>query len=558
MDALNLRAVGYRRVSTREQLDGFSLDAQANSIRRYTSDRGWQLVNIYTDAGISAKKDSRRPQLARLMDDAKEGRFDVVVVDKIDRFYRHLNGLLNALDQLNELKVTFVSVQERIDFTTPWGKLTLTMLGMLAEIYIDNLRQETQSGKLQRAREGLWNGNIPLGYCRGQCSNWDDPNGPGYCPNVGKPDKGDGKSLILHPIDSQAVKTAFELYQSGIHSDVAIAEKLNQMTFTLPDGMQQAYRQKGIPGRKVPRAYTKDFVRGLLSQIFYTGKVAYYGKGRKRKIEALFPGKHPPLISDEIFRTVMEIREAVKRIPAGKNNHPRRIYPLTGIIFCEACGWPMRGNLQRSNFAYRDAGQVERHGICCQRTVRAIPLENRVIELIYSAIRVWENSVNPELTIHEIECAEEQLRRARELYIGGEISKEIVEREKVRVADTLKSTRENNFNDTLSLTQKVQAVYPHWNSLGTVEQKRLFRVVLKAIFVRDGRVVALQPTFAFLPVMTSLFESCRPDRLSEGKSNQSYPGIELLSPRLNPAEAFLVLDYRRKHELSREAYRDAS
>ena len=151
MDALILRAVGYRRVSTREQLDGFSLDAQANSIRRYTSDRGWKLVNIYTDAGISAKKDSRRPQLARLMEDAKEGQFDVVVVDKIDRFYRHLNGLLNALDQLNELKVTFVSVQERIDFTTPWGKLTLTILGMLAEIYIDNLRQETQSGKLQRA-----------------------------------------------------------------------------------------------------------------------------------------------------------------------------------------------------------------------------------------------------------------------------------------------------------------------------------------------------------------------------------------------------------------------
>ena len=153
--SLILRAVGYRRVSTREQLDGFSLDAQANSIRRYASDRGWKLVNIYTDAGISAKKDSHRPQLARLMEDAKEGRFDVVVVDKIDRFYRHLNRLLNALDQLNELKVTFVSVQEQIDFTMPWRKLTLTMLGMLAEIYIDNLRQETQSGKLQRARDGL-------------------------------------------------------------------------------------------------------------------------------------------------------------------------------------------------------------------------------------------------------------------------------------------------------------------------------------------------------------------------------------------------------------------
>lgn len=159
-----LRAVGYRRVSMREQVDGFSLDAQENNIRKYASDRGWQLVQLYTDAGISAKKDSKRPQLAQLILDSQAGRFDVVIVDKIDRFYRHLSGLLNALDRLNEHGVSFVSVQERLDFTTPWGKLTLTMLGMLAEIYIDNLRQETRKGKQQRAREGLWNGNIPFGY----------------------------------------------------------------------------------------------------------------------------------------------------------------------------------------------------------------------------------------------------------------------------------------------------------------------------------------------------------------------------------------------------------
>jgi site-specific DNA recombinase len=118
MAAFTLRAVGYRRVSMRGQLDGFSLEAQAESIRKFASERNWKLVHIYTDAGISAKKDSERPQFMKLMNDSKDGRFDVVIVDKIDRFYRHLNGLLNALDQLNSQKVTFVSVQERIDFTT--------------------------------------------------------------------------------------------------------------------------------------------------------------------------------------------------------------------------------------------------------------------------------------------------------------------------------------------------------------------------------------------------------------------------------------------------------
>jgi len=168
MENKYIRAAGYRRVSMREQVDGYSLDAQENHIRAYADQQGWQLVKIYTDAGISAKKDSQRPAFLQLMEDSKLGQFDVVIVDKIDRFFRHLNGLLTALDQLNHVQVSFASVQERLDFTSPWGKLTLTMLGMLAEIYIDNLRQETRKGKHQRARTGLSNSGVPpFGYCKG-------------------------------------------------------------------------------------------------------------------------------------------------------------------------------------------------------------------------------------------------------------------------------------------------------------------------------------------------------------------------------------------------------
>ena len=123
------RAVGYRRVSMRDQVDGFSLDAQETHIQTYAESQGWQLLRVYTDAGISAQKGSRRPALEQLLKDAREGNFDVVVVDKIDRFYRHLGSLLTALDQLNNAGVSLVSVQDMLDFTTPWGKLMLTVLG---------------------------------------------------------------------------------------------------------------------------------------------------------------------------------------------------------------------------------------------------------------------------------------------------------------------------------------------------------------------------------------------------------------------------------------------
>lgn len=507
MTTFSMRAVGYRRVSMREQVDGFSLDAQEGNIRKYAAERGWDLVKIYTDAGISAKKDSHRPELASLMQDAEDGQFDVVVVDKIDRFYRHLNGLLNALDELNGHDVTFVSVQERLDFTTPWGKLTLTMLGMLAEIYIDNLRQETRKGKKQRAHDGLWNGNIPFGYCRGLCSRCEDPNGPGYCPDVGKPDKGDGKTMVEHPVDGDAVRMAFNLYLNGHRSDVAVAEKLNGMKFTLPDGSEQAYRQKGIRGRKGPGAFTKDFVRGLLTRVLYTGKVAYYGQGRKRKIEALYPGKHPALISEETFQALLDLRKTAGSIASTKLGTPQRVYPLTGITYCSKCGWPMRGTMWRTlGFAYRDAGQIDLHTACDQKPIKAIVLEKQVIRLLYDATRVWEKSVGPESITKYTEEAEADLQRAQELYIRGEITKEILEREKHRKEKILKPLQENNFVATLALSKKIQLAHANWKEISTIEQKRLLRLILEAIFVRENALVALQPTFAFLPILTTLLK----------------------------------------------------
>ena len=211
-----LRAVGYRRVSSQEQTEGHSLDAQTTHIQNFVQMQGWNLVKIYTDAGVSAKKGSQRPGFEQMLKDAGDGQFDVVVVDKIDRFYRHLIGLLSALEQLNNHGISFASVQEKLDFTTPWGKLMLTVLGKLAEIYLDNLRQETKKGHQQRARSGYWNGSPPFGYCKGLCSKCTDPNGKDYCPNYGGSDLSNGRILVAHPIESIGVKLAFEWYATGM------------------------------------------------------------------------------------------------------------------------------------------------------------------------------------------------------------------------------------------------------------------------------------------------------------------------------------------------------
>ncbi len=281
-----MNAVGYTRVSLDDQVEhGHSLAAQETLIRQFAESRGWQLVRVYSDPGISGRSDER-PGLAQLEADAVAGQFDVVIVHAIDRLYRRLERLLKVLQGLQQCGVAFVSVVENLDFTTPWGKMALAVLGTLAEIYIDRLSAETAKGKHQRAREGLWNGSIPLGYCSGKCAKCTDPNGPNYCPHHGGPDQGDGKILVPHPIEREAVRLAFEWYVTGKFSDGDIAEKLNAACHRLSDGRELPLRPKSEAGRNGPGIFTKDTLREVLVRVFYTGMVPYYGtdgKGHKRK-----------------------------------------------------------------------------------------------------------------------------------------------------------------------------------------------------------------------------------------------------------------------------------
>lgn len=435
MNASPLRAVGYRRVSMREQVDGHSLAAQENNIRAYADGQGWTLVKLYTDAGFSAKKDSHRPALEELMQGAKAGEFDVVIVDKIDRFYRYLNGLLTALDRLNHWNVSFVSVHEKLDFTTPWGKLMLTVLGMLAEIYIDNLRRETTKGKLQRAREGYWNGNPPFGYCRGLCSTCKNPNGEGYCPEFGKPDKSKDKILIPHPIESHVVKRVFKWYLSGDYSDTKIAEKLNSSHHTLPDGTLLPLRHRGTPGRSEPGKFSASYVRGILGRVFYTGKVPYYsvdsnGRSRKRKAPQLFEGKHPAIIEEAQFYKVQDKRQTLAPFPRHRMGTPARVYPLTGVLHCGYCGGRFRGSTFRGTSYYRDANQTEHVIDCNQPLLKAYPTEAQLVEFLHSLLSSDELADKLLSVDRLLQDAKERLERAKILYLAGDIDKGTYDAEK--------------------------------------------------------------------------------------------------------------------------------
>ena len=163
------RAVAYVRVSSEEQVEGYSLAAQERAVRAYCEAHGWDLLTIYPDEGKSAWTDdiAKRPAFARMLADAEAGAFDVLIVHKLDRFARNVMVALETLHQLEANDVGFVSLSESMDFASPIGKVTLTMLASFAQYYSDNLSAETKKGKAERKRQGMYNGVIPVRHGEG-------------------------------------------------------------------------------------------------------------------------------------------------------------------------------------------------------------------------------------------------------------------------------------------------------------------------------------------------------------------------------------------------------
>lgn len=301
----------YTRYSTLEQRDGYTEEMQIRECEAFAERTGLKVGKIYSDRGRTGTN-TDRPEYQNMQAAIKRGEHRGVLVHKIDRAFRNAEAMLSTFNNWTKKGIRFASATEMIDFTTPWGKLILAVLAMLAEIFIDNLRAETSKGKRGRFYEGIHNGPIPFGYCNGRCSRCTDPNGPGYCYRVGWPDLTEKKYPVPHPIDNEAVKHAFNLYETGAYTDEGVADALNHYQVMTEEGQLVQVRSKGKPG-KGPNVFKKDMVNDLLQNLFYIGQVVYYGPkkgepGKKRtSVKEHRQGLHTALITESQFRRCKKI-----------------------------------------------------------------------------------------------------------------------------------------------------------------------------------------------------------------------------------------------------------
>ena len=335
----------YTRVSTSIQVDGYSLDAQKDKLRKYAEYEDITIVGEYSDEGFSGKNIQGRLEFQRMLNDIQEGKDDVsfVLVFKLSRFGRNAADVLNSLQLMQDFGVNLICVEDGIDSSKDSGKLMISVLSAVAEIERENIRTQTMAGREQKAREGKWNGGFaPYGY------------------------KLENGELLIAEDEVDVVKLIYDRY---IHTN----DGINGVAKYLNDhGYKKKIRQNGtIPGFSAP------FVKDVLDNPVYMGKIAYGRRRTEKKLGTrnemhvveqdefpIYEGQHEAIISEEDWSLAQEKRK-INAFKREKVTDPEHAHILSGILKCPCCGKSLYGNIAKAH----SKDKKTRYYYYCKNTV---------------------------------------------------------------------------------------------------------------------------------------------------------------------------------------------
>lgn len=163
----NLRCCLYIRVSTAKQAEtGYGEELQETACTTAAQIRKWKVVHIYKDSAYSGTLDENdRPALKEMLNDAREKKFDMVILFAIDRLARDLRITLDLINQLKKSGVGIVSTRENIDTSTPAGEFTLQIFAGVAQLERSTIIERMKKGKDELRKKKGWTGGVlPYGY----------------------------------------------------------------------------------------------------------------------------------------------------------------------------------------------------------------------------------------------------------------------------------------------------------------------------------------------------------------------------------------------------------
>ncbi len=454
------RAVIYLRVSSEEQAQGHSLEAQERECREFLAKEKphWTLVGVYRDE--HSGKSDKRPGFQAMLNKVYAGEVDAIVAHHLDRFSRNLHQILTYFKELESMGVVMAFAKDQFDFSTEEGRLQFHILAVFADWYLRNLSRETKKGKLARVLKGLHNNQPPIGYRVG-------PEG------------------VAQPVPEEAavIRKAYELYASGGYTDSRIADFLNGQGLRTRTG----------------RAWSKDAVRELLQNEFYIGWVKYRGD--------LYPGKHEGIITQELFEQVQAQRRR-RATHARSLGATKRVFLLAGVIRCELCGQTLwaQGNRHGSYAYYRETSHLR--GLSCPHARKSVRMDivHAQIDVIMAHFRLpdaWREQIMAELlasdahtqVMQERERLTRKLRRVGELYADGIYDQERYRLEREKLQKQLEQLTPPRPVNVLEAGAQIETLAGIWPQASDEEKQQLCRLMFTDVYlnVAEKRITRVRP-----------------------------------------------------------------
>lgn len=255
-----MRAVLYIRVSTSMQaMDGYSIAMQHRTLEEFCIDKGYDVVGVFADEGISGKDVSHRPQVINLLKAVENDEADIIIIWALSRLTRSVSDLYDIWQVCCQHNTDIISLTEPFDTSSPLGRAMMGILGVFAQMERELTAERVSAAMLERAMQGKRTAHSILGY-----------------------DLLGTDSYTINPEEAQVVRYIFEKFIEH-RSLSAVAEICNL----------QGYR--GKRGQK----FRAESIKKILTRSAYIGFNTYKG--------CMYKGDYEPIISESTFKRVQKI-----------------------------------------------------------------------------------------------------------------------------------------------------------------------------------------------------------------------------------------------------------
>ena len=485
--ALNKRVGIWIRVSTEDQAQGDSPEHHEFRAREYAKFNGWQVVEVYDLAGVSGKTVMEHPECKRMLADLKRGHISGLIFSKLARVARNTEELLKLSKMFNTHSADMISLQEKIDTSTPAGRLFYTMIAAMGQWEREEIADRQKASVLTRAKLGKSiNGSAPFGF------QWKD------------------RKLVQKPEEASIRRIAYESFVECRRKG-QVARELNAKGYRTREG--SIWRDTSIVRiLQCPSAKGVYFFNRV-RQTEKSWKVELKPESEWGKTEC------EPIVSEELWNQANQIIE--EQLKAWKKPGKAPTHLFSGLAFC-SCGSKMYVNSRTPKYFCRKCNNkipiADLETIVREKLKMFFSQTEQLASHLKAADRnLAEKTALLEAHQKEIQKIKTEISKTHQLYLADQISQtgfgEIVKPAEKRLAqlqaELPKLQAEVDYMTVTNVSadevaHEATSLYERWPSLPGEDKRKVVEALIEKLQIGNGKI---NITLSYLPTSEELCKS---------------------------------------------------